>query len=239
MIQTAVILAGGLGTRLHPLTLEIPKPLIPIRGITLTEHVISKLKEAGITKVYLSIGYLSEKIISHFNSLNLDIEIEFLVETEPLGTGGWLKLLSKEQISKDFKEDFIVVNGDNLFDLNWKAMYELHKNNNSLITIALKEVEKVSHLGAVELDGDKILKFVEKPSKGLEPSNFINSGYYIFSPLIFNILPSESKFMFENNLFPKIASLKKLHGYKDSSQWFDTGTFERWHDVIKNWKYLK
>ncbi|MBU2639454.1 MAG: nucleotidyltransferase family protein [Nanoarchaeota archaeon] len=236
MISTAVIIAGGLGTRLHPLTLEIPKPLIPIRGTTLTEHVISKLKEAGVKKVYLSIGYLSEKIIKHFSIHDLGIEIEFLIEQQPLGTGGWLKLLTQEQISKDFKEDFIVVNGDNLFDLNWEAMHDLHKTNNSLITIALKEVEEVSHLGVVRLEENKILEFVEKPPKGLEPSNFINSGYYIFSPLIFNILPSETKIMFEKNLFPKIASLNKLFGYKDNSQWFDTGTFERWHEVIKNWK---
>ena len=222
----AVILAGGLGTRLRPLTLEIPKALIPIRGKSLTERVIEKLKEANVDKVYLSIGYMSEKIIEYFK----DKDVEFLVESEPLGTGGWMHLIPK------INEDFIVVNGDNLFEVNWDEMIKKHKENNALITIALTEVEDVSAYGAVELNGDKIKRFVEKPKKGEEPSNLINSGYYIFSSKVFDKIPKEKKFMLEKDLFPLIAKEGKLIGYKDKGQWFDTGTFERWDEVIKKWR---
>lgn len=232
MIKTALILAGGFGTRLRPLTLENPKPLIDINGITLTEHVILKLKEAGVERVYLSIGYLADKIINYFNSKNCGAEISYLVEKEPLGTGGCLHLIDK----KEFNSDFIVVNGDNLFDLKWNEMHALHKKNNSLITIGLARVEDVSAFGVVALDGDKIARFVEKPKKEEAPSNFINSGYYIFSPEVFEHLPSSKKFMLEKDVFPAIAEKGRLHGYRDCGQWFDTGTFERLEEVRKKWK---
>ncbi len=234
-MKTAVILAGGAGTRLRPLTLEIPKPLIPVKGITLTEQAINKIKEAGIKKIYLSIGYMADKIMDYFDNKSLGIKIEYLLEKEPLGTGGWLKLLTKDQIKTDFNEDFIVINGDNLFDLDWDNMLITHKKNDSIITIALTTVEDVTTSGVVELDGNKIKKFVEKPKKEDAPSNYINSGYYIFSSKIFELIPNENKFMLERNIFPKIASLNKLTGYYDDSKWFDTGTFERWENVINNW----
>ena len=158
-MKTAVILAGGAGTRLRPLTLEIPKPLIPVKGITLTEQAINKIKEAGIKKIYLSIGYMADKIMDYFDNKSLGIKIEYLLEKEPLGTGGWLKLLTKDQIKTDFNEDFIVINGDNLFDLDWDNMLITHKKNDSIITIALTTVEDVTTSGVVELDGNKIKKW--------------------------------------------------------------------------------
>jgi mannose-1-phosphate guanylyltransferase len=234
MINTALILAGGLGTRLRPLTLTLPKALVPIDEANLTEHVIEKLKEAGVKKIYLSIGYLADKITGHFDKKNMGLEIKYIVEKEPLGTGGCMHLVDKE----DFSSDFIVVNGDNLFDLDWRRMLDTHKNNNSIITIALTKVEDVTDKGVVALDRDKILRFVEKPRKEEAPSNYINSGYYIFSPEIFNHLPKQERFMFERDLFPAIAEQGRLHGYIDSGQWFDTGTLERLEEVRKKWKKI-
>ena len=235
-MKTALVLAGGLGTRLRPLTYEIPKPLIPVQGISLTEQCINKLKEAGVSKVYLSIGYMADRIIDYFKNKNVGVEIEFLVEKEPLGTGGCFHLLSKSQIRNDFSEDFIVVNGDNLFDLNWKKMFMLHKRNTALITIALTEVEDVTSKGAVKLLGDRIVRFVEKTTNEEAPSKYVSSGYYIFSPKVFLQLPHEKKFMLERELFPTLALKRKLFGYYDSAAWFDTGTFERWEEVVTKWK---
>ncbi len=99
-MKTAVILAGGAGTRLRPLTLEIPKALIPVKGITLTEQAINKIKEAGIKKIYLSIGYMADKIMDYFDKKSPAGEIEYLLEKEPLGTGGWLKLPHKRSNKK-------------------------------------------------------------------------------------------------------------------------------------------
>jgi mannose-1-phosphate guanylyltransferase len=234
MIKTAIILAGGLGTRLRPLTLETPKALVQIDELNLTEHVISKLKEAGVTQIHLSIGYLSDKVINHFDKNPGGMKIKYIVEREPLGTGGCLHLIDKS----DFTSDFIVVNGDNLFNLNWDKMHELHKKNNSLITIGLTRVEDVSAFGVAALEGEKIIRFVEKPKKEDAPSNYINSGYYIFSPEVFSHLPQTPKFMLEKDLFPAVAQKGRLHGHKDDAQWFDTGTFERLDEVRKKWKKI-
>jgi|FLOH01.1.fsa_nt_gi NDP-sugar pyrophosphorylase family protein len=234
--KTAIVLAGGPGERLRPVTLEIPKPLIPVRGITLTEHNIHKLKEAGVKKIYLSIGYMADKIIDYFKEKDFDVEIDFLVETEPLGTGGCLKLLSKEQLTQDFSEDFIVINGDNLFDLDWNKMLSLHKKEDAIATLSLTEVEDVRTRGVVELEKNKIISFVEKPNPDEAPTNFVSAGYYIFSPKIFNYLPENKRFMLEKEVFPQLANKKLLAGYYDDSIWFDTGTFERWDRVIKYWR---
>jgi len=225
MIDTAVILAGGLGTRLRPLTYEIPKPLIPIQGITLTEHVINKLKEAGVSKFYLSIGYMAEKIIKHFK----DSDISFIIEKEPLGTGGWLNLIPK------INSNFIVVNGDNLFDLDWNKFISCHDKNNAIVTIALTSIQDVESKGVVEIKNERIIRFIEKPNKKEVSSNLISSGYYIFSPKVFDYVKS-NKFMLEKEIFPKLAVEGRLYGYIDNSKWFDTGTFASWEDVILNWK---
>ncbi len=228
----AVILAGGLGTRLRPLTLEIPKPLIPVQGRTLTEHVMDLLKEAGVTEVYLAIGYLKEQIKDYFgNGKKFGLKIMYIEEDVPLGTAGWMKRIPK------IKGDFFVINGDNLFDISLSELMEFHKKNKGLVTIALTEVDDVTHYGIVELKDNKILRFVEKPLPKDAPSNLANSGYYILNEKVFDMLPKiRTKFMFEKDIFPKIAKKRQLFGFPSKASWFDTGTFERWDDVIKHWR---
>jgi len=230
----AVILAGGLGTRLRPVTLEIPKPLIPINGKTLTEHVINIAKKAGVKEVYLSLGYMSEKIKTYFkDGNNLDVSIKYIIEDQPLGTGGWLNLIKKE----DFNEDFFVLNGDNLFDLDIKSFLDFHKKRKSTVSISLIKVEDVSRFGIVELSNEKILRFCEKPSPKEAPSNLANAGYYIFSPAVFDFIPTQKAFSLERDLFPKLAQLNRLYGFPSNALWFDTGTFESWENAIHNWKH--
>jgi NDP-sugar pyrophosphorylase family protein len=234
-MKTAVILAGGLGTRLRPVTYEIPKPLIPVQGRTLTEHVLDIFKENGIKTVYLSIGYMSDKIIAYFgDGKKFGLKIKYLVEKKALGTGGWMNLVKKED--PDFSEDFIVVNGDNLFDVDFNEMFRKHKDNDAAITIALTTVDDPSQYGVAKLEGEKIVEFVEKPKKEEAPSNYINGGYYIFSPAVFRLMPNKEEFMLEKDLFPKVAKKGELYAFKSDSQWFDTGTFERWERVIKEWR---
>ena len=232
-MKTAVVLAGGLGTRLRPLTHKMPKALIPIRDTTLTDHVLGLLKAHGIETVYLAIGYLAEQIQEHFGDGNaLGLKIKYVVEDEPLGTGGWMHLVDPA----DFTQDFIVLNGDNLFDLDFDAMLELHQKENALVTIGLSTVEDVEFYGVAELDGNKILRFVEKPKREEAPSKLINGGYYLFSPDVFAHIPKDKKFMFETDLFPKLAEMGKLCGYPSDGQWFDTGTPERWKKAEHEWK---
>lgn len=234
----AVILAGGMGTRLRPVTYELPKPLLPIQGKTLTEHVFDILKNAGVNEVFLSVCHMSDKIKQYFkDGKEFGLKIRYLVEDESLGTGGWMHLMREQGLVP--KEDFIVVNGDNLFDIGFKDTLKLHKEENALITLSLYELDDVESKGVVAMQGNKVVDFVEKPKKEEAPSNYISAGYYIFSPEAFNHIPSAKKFMLEKDLFPALAKQKKVAGFISKAQWFDTGTFERWEQVIHEWRKNK
>ncbi len=226
----AIILSGGLGTRLRPLTYETPKALIPVQGKTLTEHVIDVLKKLEINEIILSIGYLSEKIEKYFgDGSKFNLNIGYAIEKQAMGTAGPLILLPK------INETFVMVNGDNLFNLDFKKMLQLHKKNKAAATIALTKVEDPSHFGVAKLQEDKILEFIEKPKREEAPSNWINSGYYILEPEVFDIAKGKDFAMMEKDIFPKLAKDGKLFGYRDTGQWFDTGTFESYERVKKEW----
>lgn len=235
-----IILAGGLGTRLRPLTSTIPKPLIPVQGKALTEHVIDIFKNEGIKDFILSIGYRSEEIKKHFgDGKNFDINTEYVVEETPLGTAGPLILLTKSK--KPLRETFYMVNGDNLFNIDLKKLLEVHKANRATATIGLTETGDVSAFGVAKIEkakkgGVKIIDFIEKPSPLNAPSNLINSGYYILEPEVFNLVKNLKKGMMEKDIFPILAHKGKLFGYHDKGQWFDTGTYERYEKVEREWK---
>jgi len=233
MIKKAVILAGGEGTRLRPLTLHTPKALVEIQGKTITEHIFGLLKKYGIKDVILSVGYLKEKIKDYFKDRSeFGLNISYVEEDKPLGTAGPLKL-AKEQLT----ETFIVSNGDELKDINIKEMYKRHKDENALVTIALTPVEDPSIYGVAKLEGNKIAEFVEKPKKEDAPSNLINSGFYILEPEIIGMIP-EGFAMMERDIFPKLARQGKIAAFPFKGQWFDTGNFERLERARKLWKGL-
>ena len=225
----AIILAGGLGTRLRPLTYSTPKALIPVQGKTLTEHVIDVLKKLEINDITLSISYMADKIKEYFgNGEKFNLNISYAIEKVPLGTAGPLILLPKIQ------ETFVMVNGDNLFNLDFKKMLEQHKETKAALTIALTKVPDPSQFGVAKLENNKILEFVEKPKEN-PPSNWINSGYYIIEPEVFDLVKGKEFAMMERYVFPELAKAGKLFGYKDDGQWFDTGTFENYERVKKEW----
>ncbi|MFA6410210.1 MAG: NDP-sugar synthase [Candidatus Buchananbacteria bacterium] len=231
----AIILAGGEGTRLRPLTYEIPKALIPVQGKTLTEQVFDIYKNVKVTEIILSISYLADKMVAYFEDGNkFGFDISYLREDRPRGTAGPLLLLKeKNEIPS---QDFFMSNGDNLFALDLKKMIEFHKNQKAVVTIALVEAPDPTQVGVVKMSGDKILEFVEKPTREKAPSSFANSGYYIISPEIFNYLPNQEFVMLEKDVFPVLAKAGKLFGFIGSGQWFDTGTPERYLQVQKEWR---
>ncbi len=221
----ALILAGGKGTRLMPLTSKIPKALIEIQGKTITEHLFDLLKKYGIKDVILSVGYLSQKIKDYFldgNKFGMNVTYVGEDPNKPLGTAGPLRLAEKM-----INDTFIVSNGDELKDINIPRMFRLHKRKNALATIALTTVNDPSQYGVARLDGDKILEFVEKPTKSEAPSNLINSGFYIMEPEVIKMIPKGKFCMLEKDIFPKLAKEGRLSGFPFSGQWFDTGNFER------------
>ena len=233
-IKKAVILTGGKGTRLRPLTYEIPKALIPIQGRTVTEHLFDLFKKYNIENIIMAVGYMREKIKHYYgNGTKFGINLSYVEEKKPLGTAGPLKL------AKDIlRETFIVSNGDELKDINIAEMYSLHKKSKALATIALTAVEDPSAYGVAKLEGNKIIEFVEKPKNEEAPSNLINAGFYIMEPAVINII-LEGFAMLEKNVFPKLARAQKLYGYPFKGQWFDTGTLERYEKALKGWKGIK
>ena len=230
----ALILAGGKGTRLRPLTLKTPKGLIDVQGKTLTEWLFELLKKYGIRDVVLSVGYLADNIRDYFtDGSRFGMNIDYVEENpdKPLGTGGPLRL------AKDLlKDSFIVSNGDELKCINIPRMFRLHKRKKALVTIALTSVDDPSQYGVARLDGSRILEFVEKPKKSEAPSNFINSGFYIIEPEVIEMIPPGKFCMLEKDVFPKLAREGRLRGFPFSGQWMDTGTMERLEKARKNWK---
>lgn len=233
--RIALILAGGVGTRLKPITEEIPKPMMPVHGKPILQHNLDLLKKYGITKVLVSIGYKGERIKQYFgNGKQFGVDITYIEEKRPLGTAGPLRL-AKHYLT----ESFIMCNGDELKDIDLADMYLFHKDSNAIATIALTTIEDTSAFGVVDMKGNRIIRFVEKPKKEEAPSNLINSGLYILEPDTLNFLPrKKEKVSIERDVFPRIAQTQRLFGYPFSGQWFSTDTMERYEKAIKEWKDL-
>ncbi|MBI4981077.1 nucleotidyltransferase family protein [Candidatus Woesearchaeota archaeon] len=237
-IEKAVILIGGEGTRLRPITYILPKPLIPIHGRTLTEHVMDIVKRYGIQNVVLAVGYGKDLVKKYFNNgLGTEIHLSYTEERKPSGTAGTLYIMDRPA------KPFLMINGDNLFDLDIQKMYDFLREKNALAVIALTPVENPSRGGAVNLEGEKIRQFWEKLSgeqarqKIGEPPYWLNSGYYLLSPEIFDNLPKQREItMMEDHVFPALAKTGRLFGFKSRGQWHDSGTIIRYEDVVRNWR---
>ncbi len=224
------ILAGGEGTRLYPVTLEIPKPLIPVHGTPVLNYLIGLYLKNGINNIKINV---QKKHFEYFKKWKDDFfpqeKIEFIVELKPSGT--FTPLLKTNQW---FSETIVVSNGDELKDLNLKEMIEWHKKKKGIATIGLVKVEDSESYGSVKLKNNQIIKFGEKSKTPL--SSYINSGLYIIEPEIKNYYPTNEDFaMLEKDLFPKLAQERKLFGYKWKGKWQDIGTLQRWEQAIKTW----
>lgn len=234
-IKKALLLCGGRGTRLAPLTDSIQKALIPVNGKPILEHLVLLFKKYGVNEIYFAIGYLGEQVKEYFgDGSKFGIIARYIEENEPLGTAGCLRLARKEFASL-FNEPFFMSNGDELKSLDLAEMEKFHAENKASVTIALLEVEDPSAYGVAKMDGNRISEFVEKPKKEEAPSNLINSGLYIIEPSVIDMIP-EGFAMMEKEVFPKLAVQGKLFGYAFKGQWFDTGTFERLERAKKEWK---
>jgi mannose-1-phosphate guanylyltransferase len=230
----AFVLAGGKGIRLRPITYEIPKPLIPLQNKPILEHVIDLLRAYDVRDIVISIGYLGEKIKEYFSDeKRLGVKITFVEEREELGTGGPLRLAKNL-----LKETFVMVNGDNLLDIDLRKMYQFHVETGATATIALTTIDDPSSYGVAVLEGNKIVKFVEKPRREDAPSKLINAGLYILEPKVIDLVPSSGSSFIEKDVFPLIAEKGELYGYLFTGQWFDTGTPDRYEKALREWRGL-
>lgn len=226
----AIILAGGLGERLRPLTLQNPKPLLPIRGKPIVERAIENLRKNEIRDIILSIGYMAEKIKDYFgDGSKHGVKIEYNVEDAPLGTGGAVKEIVRKF---EINGNFILLWGDNIADYDIKRMIKEHTANREM-TMALTVREDVENFGVAKLNGNKIIGFIEKPKKEEAPSNLINAGAFILNSSLLDILP-EGKSNIERECFEKVVLRGRVYGFRHSGYWYPTDTLEKYNFAEKN-----
>lgn len=217
----AIVLAGGFGTRLRPLTCTRPKLLVPILNQPLLDWTLKGLAKEGVKEVILAVNYMAEAFMSRYGKSKYGIRLHYSKEEKPLGTGGPIKK-AEGLISR--VEPFLVLNGDILTNINYGELTRKHEENCAIATIALHQVEHPSRYGTVELTkNNQITRFVEKPQHGEEPSNLVNAGTYVLDPKIFNYIPSNRAVSIEREVFPKLAKKGALYGYVFGDIWLDIG----------------
>lgn len=217
----AVILAGGFGTRLKPLTEKRPKPLIPVAGRPCIDYVIRSLVQAGFPKMVITTGYMSDTLIrSMGDGSKYNANILYSFEGEPMGTAGAVK-----KVGAYLDETFVVASGDVLADVDIKALYDYHKDKKAIATIALTSVDNPTEFGIVDIaNNGRIKKFKEKPKPEEVFSNLVNAGIYIFEPEALDFIPEGTFFDFAKDVFPRMLAKKKpLYGMLIEGLWMDIG----------------
>lgn len=224
-MAVGILLVGGFGTRLQPLTLESPKPMLPVAGLPVTEHQILAAKRAGVHTLVLATSYLSEVFTPYFgDGSRWGMKILYAVEKEPLGTGGAIRNAAQLlNISELGDEPIVIFNGDVLSRHSIADQISFHQAHNADVTLHLIEVEDARAFGCVPTDEDgRVTAFLEKMDNPV--TNSINAGCYIFHPSVISEIPLDTVVSIERETFPAlVASGRPLFGYKESAYWLDVG----------------
>lgn len=229
----AMILAAGVGSRLDPLTRNVPKPLAPVANAPVMEHLVHLLVGHGFTDIMANTHYLGQKIEDYFgDGAQLKARMQFNREAELLGTAGGVKRVAE---SFDFFEDetFLVIGGDDLTNIDLTKMLQFHREKGALVTIGLTSMPDVSQFGVVVLDDEgRIERFVEKPPRGTEPSNLVNTGVYLFEPRVLDLIPSGQFYDFGKELFPLLNEQNApFYGYASDFHWRDVGSLRDYREA--------
>lgn len=231
-LRKAVILAGGQGVKMRPLTLEVPKTMIPVKGRPILEYLIEWLHSAGIRELGIVVGGLGSKIRDYFgDGTRYDVKITYFDEGTPRGTGGALNL-TKDYVGRDTS---LVVFGDELVSLDVKDFLNFHEESGGVITSALTSIDDPSGYGSVRLHGANVVEFTEKPKSHYSTSRLVSAGIHLIQPEIFETFPLKRTFSLEKDVFPKLARAGKMRGYVFSGPWFDVGTPEQYERALKEW----
>lgn len=226
VVRKAVILAGGLGMRLRPLTNIIPKPLLPIGESTIMEVQILALKKHGVQEVFIAANYMTEYLNSVIgDGEKYGVKITISQETEPLGTCGPLTLL-RQQLS----EPFFMMNGDILTDMNFSTLGKFALNTGAMLTVVTKEIAIPFRFGRVIVDGDFITGVEEKPNFMHE----ILAGIYMLTPAVFQYIPSETYYGVDSLIKDMLASGSKVAKYLTKDYWIDIGQLEDYETAKKD-----
>ena len=217
----AVVMAGGVGSRLRPLTIERPKPMVPIVNKPVLGHILDLLKRYEFTEVVITVQYLANLIQDYFgDGSSLGMEIHYSVEETPLGTAGSVKS------AQDLMDDtFLVISGDALTNFDLGKLLEFHRSKNTLATLALYTLPNPVEYGVININTDgKIVRFQEKPSRGSVMSDHVNTGIYVLEPEILNYFDANTPFDFAKDLFPMIHEQgESLYGFNIDGYWCDVG----------------
>lgn len=221
MTYSAILLVGGLGTRLHPLTKSTPKPMLNVAGVPFIEHQIVRAREAGVSEIVLATSFMAELFQPYFgDGSKFGISIKYSIESEALGTGGAIRFASRMLSGSG---PVVIFNGDVLSGHDLAGQIASHNERAAEVTLYLTTVADARAYGAVELDADRVIAFNEKMEK--PPTNTINAGCYIFNRDIFDQIPTGKVVSVERETFPHLlAENHRVLGFVDDAYWLDIGT---------------
>ncbi len=228
----AVAVAGGEGTRLRPLTLQRAKPMVPLINRPVLVHMVRQLGRHGVTELQLTLRYMASLIQDYFQTNPIsDLEIGYHIEEFPLGTAGSLK-----QAARHWADPFLVVSGDGLTDMNFRALYEKHMETGADVTIALQAMDETHEYGVVLTDRNNwIYDFVEKPRPSEQQSNRVNTGMYILNPNVLDLIPDNREFDFSRDLFPALLQQNRpIYGHVTEGYWCDVGNTDAYMRATKD-----
>lgn len=219
----AVVLVGGFGTRLRPLTLDTPKQMLPVGGITMFERVIARLGQCGVDEAVVSLGFRPDRFVEAFpDGTCAGVRLHYAIESEPLDTAGAIRFAA---LDAGVDDTFLVVNGDVLTDLDYAWLVAEHRRLGAEATLHLIAVDDPSRFGVVDVDDDgRVRQFVEKPAPGTEPTNLINAGTYVMEPSVLARIPDGRKVSVERETFPELAGAGTLCAVSTEDYWIDAGT---------------
>ncbi len=224
-----LMLAGGRGTRMGDMTKTVQKTMIDVRGKPVLQYQIEFFKRQGITDILLSVGYLKEQVMEFFgDGSRFGVKIDYVVEDEPLGTAGPIRLAAKK-----IRGTFVMINADTLIDAKVTDVVKFHKEAGAPVTVMLVKSDETKSRGMVKMSGDRISEFVEKPDE--DTLSYINGGLYVMEPEIVNFVP-EGFCMLEKDVFPKLAADGKLAGWTGDARIMDMGTPDRLKKTREDWK---
>jgi dTDP-glucose pyrophosphorylase len=210
----AVIMAGGLGLRMRPLTEDLPKPMLPVGGRPLMEHIVEQLQQVGIRHVSVTTHHMAEKIVEHFgDGLAFGVELNYVNEDHPLGTGGALGLLPTPN------QPLLVINGDILTQLDFRAMLTFHQEHHAEMTVTVRRYDVQVPFGVVECDGSFVVAFREKP----EMKVLVNAGIYLIEPSVFDLIPSGKHFNITDLIQWLLDANRKVVSFPIREYWLDIG----------------